>query len=119
PLQEPDRAQDLAAMVVLDGRAEEARARGAALGARPVPPRIAAHVRDRIARGSAGLEHLPPDLVGTSAATVGVPGRARHRRGDRAGLVLRMRLPRAHAIDRRARYVVLVRALAVRNDRLA
>src|SRR5207247_2381398 len=63
-----DRAVDLAPVVVLDGRAEGARARGAARAARPLPPRVAAPVRDRLARARARLEHLAPALVGAPAS---------------------------------------------------
>src|SRR5439155_22749056 len=77
-LREPDRAADLAAVVVPDGRAEGAGARGATRAARPLPPRVAAPLRDRLARARAGLEHLAADLVGPPAAGVVLPGRARH-----------------------------------------
>ena len=119
PLQDAHRAADLAAVVLLDGRAEEAGARGDAHRPRDVPSRVAAPLRGRVARGRARLEHLAPDLVGPSAAAVGMPGRPRHGRGDGAGRVRRVRLVGAHALDRRARHVVLVRALAVRDARLA
>src|SRR6185295_3138599 len=49
-LREPDRAADLAPVVVQDGGAEAARARGPARAASPVPPRVAAPLRDRLAR---------------------------------------------------------------------
>ena len=74
---------------------KQACARGAARAARPLPPRVAAPLRDRSLEEIAGLEHLPPDLVGPPAAALGVPGRARHvRRGDARG-VCRVRLDRA------------------------
>ena len=92
PLQDADRAADLAAVVVLDGGAEAAGARRASLGARHVPSRVAAPLRDLLARGCARLEHLAPDLVGPSAAALGMPGRPRHGAGDDAGGVRRMRL---------------------------
>ena len=63
----------------MDGAAK-ARARGAPFRPRPLPPGIAAPLRDPVARGRAGLEHLPSDLVGPPAAGVGVSGRAHHRR---------------------------------------
>ena len=69
-------------------------------GARHVPSRVAAPLRDLFARGCARLEHLAPDLVGPPAAALGVPGRPRHRAGDDAGRVRRMRLDRADALDR-------------------
>ena len=97
PLQDAHRAADLAAVVVLDGGAEAAGARRAALGARHVPSRVAAPLRDRLARGRARLEHLAPDLVGPPAAALGMPGRPRHGAGDDAGRVRRVRLDRADA----------------------
>ena len=118
-LREPHRAAHLASVVVLDGRAEAARATGAARAPRPLPPRVPAPVRDRLARERARLVYLPPALVGASAPVVGVPGRSRHRGGDRARRVRRMRVERAHAERGRARHVVLVGALAVRHPRLA
>ena len=102
----------------MDGPAK-ARARGAPLRPRPLPPGVAAPFRDSVARGRPGLEHLPPDLVGPSAAGVGVPGRAHHRRGDRARSLRRMRIARADALHRRPRHVVLIGALAVCDARLA
>jgi hypothetical protein len=77
-VQEPDRAADLTAVVVPDGRAQAGCARGAARGASHLPPGIAAPLRDRLARERARLEHLPPDLVGPPAARLGVPRRAPH-----------------------------------------
>ena len=100
PLQDADRAADLAPVVVLDGGAEAAGARGAPLGPRPLPSRVAAPLRDLVARGRAGLEHLAPDLVGPPAAALGVPGRPHHRAGDDARRVRRVRLGRADALDR-------------------
>ncbi len=106
-------------MVVLDGGAEEARPGSAALGEGALPSRIAASLCNRLARGSARLEHLTADLVGASAAAVGVPRRACDRAGVRARRLPRVRLQGADAIDRRARHVVQLRALAVRHTRLA
>src|SRR5204863_436934 len=73
PVQDAHRAAHLAAVVLLDGRAEEAGARGDALRARALPPGVAAPLRDRVARDGARLEHLAPDLVGPPAAVVGMP----------------------------------------------
>ena len=64
---------------------------------RPLPPALAAPLRDRLARERARLEHLAPDLVGPPAAGLGVPGRPPDRRGDRARGVRRVRLDRADA----------------------
>ncbi len=75
----------------MDG-AQAGRARGAAAGARPLPPGVAASLRDRVARGGSRLEHLAPDLVGTPASALGVSRRSRHRPGDRARDVRRVRL---------------------------
>ena len=84
-LRDPHRAADLAPVVVQDGGAEAACARGAARAACPVPPGVAAPLRDRLARERARLVHLAPDLVGPPAASLGVPGRAHHvRRGGAA-----------------------------------
>ena len=84
-------------MVVLDGRAEEPRARGPALGPCPLPPGITAPLRDRLARERARLEHLAPALVGAPASGLGMPGRAPDGRGDGARGVHRVRLQRADA----------------------
>ena len=118
-LQEPDRAADLVAVVVLDGGAEAARARGARVGPGPVPSGVATPVRDRLARRGPGLEHLAADLVGASTAALGMSGRPLHRAGGRAVGLPGVRLVRAHAQRGRSRYVVLVGALAVRDARLA
>src|SRR5262249_53932917 len=59
-----DRAPDLAPVVVLDGGAEEAGASGASRPRGRLPPGESAHVRDRVARERARLEHLAADLVG-------------------------------------------------------
>ena len=104
---------------VRDGGAAQAGAAGVARAARPLPPRVAAPVRDPLARGDPGLEHLPPALVGAPAAALVLPGRPRHVRLAAARRVRRMRLDRDRARSRRARHVVLVGALAVRDARLA
>ena len=72
-----------------------------------------------LARGGARLEHLPADLVGPPASALGVPGRPRHRPGGRAVRVRRVRLGGAHPQRGRARHLVLVGALALRDPRLA
>ena len=114
-----DRAARLAAVVGGDGGAAQARARGAAGAARPLPPGVAAPVRDPLARGDPGLEHLAAALVGPPAAALVLPGRPRHLRLAAAGRLRRVRLDRARARPGRARHLVLVRALAVRHARLA
>ena len=82
PLPEPDRAADLAAVVVPDGRAQAAGARRAPRRPCDVPPPVAAPLRDRLARERARLEHLAADLVGPPDPGLVLPGRAHHRRRD-------------------------------------
>ncbi len=113
------RATHLAPVVVLDGRAQEARAQGAARPQGRLPPRVAAPVRDRLARERSRLVHLAPDLVGAPDPDLVLPGRAHRLRRDGAGRLRRVRLDRADPGDGRARHVVLVGALAVRDARLA
>ena len=76
---------------------EAAGPRSTARRARPLPPALAAPLRDRLARERARLEHLAPALVGPPAAGLGVPERPPDRRGDRARGVRRVRLDRADA----------------------
>src|SRR5439155_5840688 len=102
-LPQPNRPAHLASVVVLDGGATEAGARGPSLPPRPLPPGVAAPVRDPVARGRAGLEHLPPDLVGPSAAGVGVSVRTHHGPGDRARRVRPVPLGRVDALHRSPR----------------
>ena len=113
------RAAHLAAVVVRDEGAGGASDRGAAGAPRPLPPRVAASIRDHVARGDARLVHLEAALVGASAPDLDVPGRPPHRPGRRAVGLHGVRVGRARAGDRRARHVVLVGALAVRDARLA
>ena len=101
---------------------EEPRQPALARGARaprPLPPRVAAPVRDPLARGDPRLVHLAPALVGPPAADLVLPGRARHLCVAAAGRVRRVRLGRARARPGRARHLVLVRAVALRDARLA
>ena len=87
---------------------------------RPLPPGVAAPLRDHVARGDARLVHLAAALVGASAPDLVLPGRAITTvAGRRAVGVCRVRLDRARARVRRPRHVVLVGALAVRDARLA
>ena len=118
-LREPDRAADLAAVVVCDGRAEAARARRAAGAPRPLPPRVAAPLRDRLARDRARLVHLAPALVGAPAADLVRRRRRGLLRRDRRGGPRARRWEGAHARRGRARHVVLVGPVAVRDARLA
>ena len=87
-----DRAAHLAAVVVRDGGAAQAGARGAARAARPLPPASRSTVRDPLARGDPRLERLAPALVGAPAAALVLPGRPRHLRVAAAGRVRRVRL---------------------------
>ena len=98
---------------------EAAGARGSADPPRPLPPRVAAPLRHRLARERARLEHLAPALVGASAPRLVLPRRPRHRRRVRAGGLRRVRQDGARARPGRPRHVVLVGALAVRDARLA
>ena len=118
-LREPHRAADLAAVVVLDGRAEASTARGAPEPRGALPPREPAPLRDRLARERAGLVRVAAALVGPSASRLVLPGRPRDGRGDGAVRVRGVRLDLAPARDGRARHVVLVGSLAVRDARLA
>ena len=113
------RAAHLAAVVVRDAGACGTGARGAARAPRPVSPRVAAPVRDRLARGDTGLVHLAPAVVGASAADLDVPRRPSDRDRRRAVGVCRVRRDRARARVGRPRHVVLVGAVAVRDARLA
>ena len=92
-----------------------------ALGTRRVQyhPESQHRFATRLARERARLEHLAPDLVGAPDPRLGVPGRARDRADDRTGRVRRVRVDRADPQRGRARHVVLVGALAVRDPRLA
>ena len=71
------RAPHLAPVVVLDGGAEEARARRPRGAPGRLPPRVAAPLRDRLARERPGLEHLAPALVGPPAPGLVLPERPR------------------------------------------
>ena len=94
--------------------------RGAARAARSLPPGVAAPLRDRLARERARLVHLAPALVGPPDPDLDVPRRPPHRaRRPAPDGLRRVRLDGARARDRRARHVVLVGALAVRDARLA
>ena len=66
-----DRAADLAAVVVPDGRACAAGDRSAARPAGSLPPGVAAPVRDRVARQTPGLVPVAAALVGAPAARSG------------------------------------------------
>ena len=90
-----------------------------AIGSSAVSPRVTAPVRHRLARERPGLEHLATALVGPPVAGLGVSQRSRHRRGDGAGRMRRVRVDGAHTQRGRARHVVLVGAMAVRDPRMA
>ena len=114
------RAADLAPVVVRDGGARGAGDRRAPRAARALPPRVAAPVRDRLARGDPGLVPLAAALVGSPAPDLDDArrrGDLRRHRGGGAGA--RRRGRRADARPGRARHLVLVGALAVRDARLA
>ena len=96
-----------------------ARDRGARGAARPLPPREPAPLRDRVARARARLVRLAAALVGPPDPDLDVPGRPPDLRLAAARRLRRVRLGRARARDRRARHVVLLGALAVRDARLA
>ncbi len=112
PLGRAHRAADLPAVVHAHGRARRAGDRRRARRARAHPPRVAEPPLPRVARGDPAVVHQPPAVVGPPAA----------------GLVPRRRDPRRHraargrglgARPRRARHVVLLRAVALRDARLA
>ena len=65
---------------------------GAPGAARPLPPGVAAPVRDPLARGDPGLEHLAPALVGAPAAALVLPRRPRHLHLAAAGRLRGVRL---------------------------
>src|SRR5262249_98576 len=98
--------------------AQAAGARSAPITPRPVPPGVAAPLRDRLARERARLEHLAPDLVAPPDPGLGMPEWSRDGRGDGPGRLLRMRRDGADPERGRARHLVLVCALAVRDPRL-
>ena len=119
-LQDAHRAADLAPVVVLDGGAEEAGARGAAHRPRALPPRVAAPLRDR-ARSktrptgtsrarSGGDTSCPSGTAPTATSPSTRPSRTRAPSAARREL---------DTLDRRARHVVLLGAVAVRHARLA
>ena len=102
-----------------DGRARPPGDRGASRAARPLPPGEPAPVRDRVARAGARLVRLASALVGPPDPDLDVPGRPSDLHVAAARRVRRVRLDGARARPRRARHVVLVGALAVRDARLA
>ncbi len=88
-------------------------------GPRHVPSTGAEPRRARLAEGDPPVERLAPALVGPPAADLVLRRRSRHVRGDGAGRVCGVRLDGADTRPRRARHLVLIRALAVRDARLA
>ena len=118
-LRDADRAADLAAVVVLDGGAQAAGAGGAARAARrATTPRASTASRSTRSRTRpTGTSRGRSGGATRSRSGTARTGTSRCRR--RAGGVRRVRLDRADARDGRARHVVLVGALAVRDARLA
>ena len=113
PLGRAHRAADLAAVVHGHGRAGPARDRGRRGRARAHPSRVAVAPLPGVAAQHPPLVHLAPAVVGPPD-----PGLVSRGRGD-------LRRPRAArgrglgARSRRARHVVLLRAVAVRDAGLA
>ena len=93
--------------------------RGDRVGPRHVPSAGAQPRRARLAEGDPAVERVTPALVGPPAADLVLRRRPRHCAETDAGCVRRVRVARADARPRRARHVVLVGALAVRDARLA
>ena len=115
-----DRAARLAAVVVPDGRAR-ARPRSRRSSApRALPPREPAPLRDRVARERARLVRLAPALVGPPDPDLDVPRRPPDLApGRRPTACAECGSGELERDARRARHVVLVGALAVRDARLA
>ena len=112
PLRRAHRAADLAAVVHAHGRARRARDRGRPRRARPHPPRGPAPALPRVDGEHPALVHLAPAVVGPPDPRL-VP-----RRGD----LRRHRAARGRGLGagpRRARHLVLLGAVAVRDARLA
>ena len=112
PLRRADRAADLAAVVHGDGGARAAGDRGRPRRQPARAPREPAQALPRLAREHPALVHLAPALVGPPDPGL-VPRRGDLRRHGAAGG------RRLGARPRRARHVVLVRAVAVRDAGLA
>ena len=106
------RAADLAAVVHAHGRARRARDRRGALRPRQDPPRVAVAALRRLAGEHPPVVHLAPAVVGPPDPGL-VPRRRDLRRRDAA------RGRGLGAGPRRARHVVLLGAVAVRDARLA
>ena len=113
------RAADHAPVVVRDGGARRAGDRRRQGGPRPLHSRALLARLPRLARERPPVVHLAPDLVGAPDPGLVLPRRPHHRRRDRAGRVRRVRLERAPPGRGRARHVVLLRALSLRDARLA
>ena len=111
-LRRADRAADLAAVVHEDGGAGRARARRGRRGPRPDPPRGPAPALPALAGEHPPVVHLAPAVVGPPAAGL-LPRRRDLRRHGPAGR------PRLGARPGRPGHVVLERAVAVRDARLA
>ena len=87
--------------------------------ARRLPPGEPAPLRDRVARAGARLVRLAPAVVGPPDPDLDVSRRPPDVHVAGARRVRGVRLDRARARPRRARHVVLVGAVAVRDARLA
>ncbi len=118
-LPQPHRAARRAAVVAGDGGARGARDRRGEGGARPLHARALRARLPRLDGERPRLVHLAPDLVGAPHPGLVLPRRPRHGRRDRARGVRRVRLGRAAPGRGRARHVVLVGALPLRDARLA
>ncbi len=113
------RAAGVAAVVLPHGRAGRARDRCGARRHGALPPEgRRAHLL-RLDGLDPPLVRLAPALVGAPAARLVLRERPRDRAGDGARALPRVRHPPARARPRRARHLVLVGALAVRDARLA
>ncbi len=87
---------------------------------RPLPPRVAAPLRDRLARARARLEHLAAALVGPPAPASGTaPTATSPSPSPSRTACAECGADGDRARPRRPRHMVLVGALAVRDARLA
>ncbi len=119
PLRRAHRAADLAPVVHAHARAGRARERGGAHGPGPLPPRALGAGLPRLARQHPAVVHLAAAVVGAPAAGLVLRRVRRDVRRRAAARALRRLRRRAAPRRRRARHVVLVRAVAVRDARVA
>ena len=113
PLGRAHRAADLAAVVHGDGRARQAGDRRRRAGPRSHPARVAVAPLPRVAAQHPPVVHLAPAVVGPPDPGLVPRGRGDLRRPRAAGG------PQLGARPRRARHLVLLGAVAVRDARLA